>query len=239
MRIALITLMYHEIVKDAISKYSISIDTLKTHLESLLKITQPITFEEFDPLKYRKHTNLIITFDDGHFSNYEAAKELNKIGVKGVFYIVKNFSLFDTNFLSVNQIKEISEMGHEIGVHGKDHDWWTYKDINVLISEINETKEWLESIISKKVISCSAPGGKINKKIASDIYKNIPEIKYIRSIKPNIFFNYRKTCVGTFYVHTNTSINELTSIVKLRLSTFLIRSLEYNIKYFVKQVLKK
>lgn len=125
--------------------------------------------------------DVLITFDDGDKSNLEAARLLSQLGLKGVFYVVRDYSLNDPDYLNEEDIKEISGLGHTIGVHGYDHEWYTRKSKELLVAELDETAKWIETLTGKKVTTLSAPGGRITKEILQAIKKNLPYLKYIRN----------------------------------------------------------
>src|SRR5688572_20258172 len=64
---------------------------------------------------------MLITFDDGHEDNYTAAFPImQKYGFTGILYIVGNYIGID-GYLNVDQIKEMSTAGWEIGSHSMSH----------------------------------------------------------------------------------------------------------------------
>lgn len=138
-----------------------------------------IDLEAPEPLK--TENGVLITFDDGHRSNLKAAQLLRDQGLKAVFYVLKNKSLLDPDYLAEDDIRSIAEMGHLIGVHGKDHKWWTGKTAAQLCEEFGETKAWIESLTKRPVVTCSAPGGILDRETVQTLRKNFPDVKYIRS----------------------------------------------------------
>ena len=181
------TLMYHQITNASLEgKYWVSLDSFKRQVDYLVgNRFKTIDFNEDDYESNARY--VLITFDDGHASNFEAAEELYKRGLKGVFYILKDKSLNDPAYLTEDQLRQMAKMGHVLGVHGKDHRWWTKKDDAQLVAEFSEVINWLEYLCEKKVITCSAPGGILNSRIEGLIREKFIDLKYIRNSVP--FFN--------------------------------------------------
>ena len=63
---------------------------------------------------------------------------------------------------NIELIENISDRGHEIGIHGWDHNLLHTKNTKDFISEILRTKEYLESIIKKPVIGYRSPCFSLN-----------------------------------------------------------------------------
>ena len=170
-------LMYHEIAYPFRHPFYVHPDDFKKQIDWLLTNG----YKSIDLSKGDDTGNVLITFDDGHKSNLEAARYLHEKGMVAVFYILKNFSLEDSEYLTEDDIKEIATLGHIIGVHGKNHLWWTRKRKEELVRELEETAIWLKTLTGQEVITCSAPGGMIRQRERYIIRKHCPYFKYIRS----------------------------------------------------------
>ena len=180
-------LMYHETTAPAKTKYYVSIENFKKQIQLLNKLNiNSVDLENKQFTNNNKYPSTLLTFDDGHKSNLQAARILHKHKLKGYFFCVKDFSLNNPEYLTEKDIYEIAEMGHTIGVHGKDHKWWTTKSNQQLVEELTETKEWIENITGKAVTTCAAPGGVLNKNIIDCILLSMPEYKFIRTVKVGI-----------------------------------------------------
>ena len=203
-------LMYHEIAYPYKHKFYVHPKNFKEQMIWLKS-------NEFRPIDISKNDcdgNILLTFDDGHKSNLQAARYLKECGFVGIFYVVKDFSLNRADYLNENDIREIAAMGHIVGVHGKDHSWWTAKSINELIAELDETSKWIENITGKMPISCSAPGGQIRSREVKAIKRYLPYMRYIRTsfhdynLKGDNLINSKGISVGT-------SIEEFEKIVRM------------------------
>lgn len=202
-------LMYHEIAFPYRHPFYVNPDEFRKQIDWLVANG----YKSIDLRKGDDSGNVLITFDDGHRSNLEAARYLHTKGLVAVFYLLKNFSLEDPEYLNEDEIKEIASLGHLIGVHGKNHFWWTRKSKDVLVSELDETARWIESLTGQPPITCSAPGGMIRGRERRIIRKYLPYIKYIRSS----FHGYNKsgdTNLNSKGVGIMTSIEEFEKMVK-------------------------
>jgi peptidoglycan/xylan/chitin deacetylase (PgdA/CDA1 family) len=76
---------------------------------------------------------VMITFDDTRLEHFtEAMTELNKYGFKGVFFIM-TVSLNRPGYMSKEQVKQLADKGHVIGLHT-----WNHKDVKTFTGE-----DWL------------------------------------------------------------------------------------------------
>ncbi|MDR3680038.1 MAG: polysaccharide deacetylase family protein [Flavipsychrobacter sp.] len=114
---------------------------------------------------------VVLTFDDGTASQYEnALPELNKYGFKAVFFIM-TVVLDKKNYLSKNQVKKLTNEGHEIGCHTWDHHNVTqYKGDDWKI-QVQQPVSLLKSITGMPVKYFAYPYGLWNKN-AADALKN-------------------------------------------------------------------
>lgn len=173
-------LMYHETTSPAKTKYYVPIEQFRKQMEMLKELgVSSLSLED----QLFGDQKVLLTFDDGHKSNYQAAQIMASLGLKGYFYVVKDFSMTNPDYLSEDEIFQMSQMGHSIAIHGKNHKWWIRKSDQQLIDELAETKEWIEGITQKKVVTCAAPGGFIDKRVEECILKNFPDIKSIRTVR--------------------------------------------------------
>jgi len=113
---------------------------------------------------------VMLTFDDTDLEQYTFAKaEMDKYGFKGVYFIM-TVSLNRPNYMSRDQVKDLSDKGHIIGSHTWDHhsvkqykgdDWKT---------QIEKPTQQLSAITGEAVRYFAYPFGLWNKEA-------IPELK--------------------------------------------------------------
>ena len=106
---------------------------------------------------------VIISFDDTRLDHYTVAlAELNKYGFKGVFFIM-TVSLNRPGYMTKEQVKELADEGHVIGLHT-----WNHKNVKTFTEEdwaiqIERPWEQLKAITGKPVDYFAYPFGLWNK----------------------------------------------------------------------------
>lgn len=120
---------------------------------------------------------IIITFDDAYLSFYKYAYDvLESFKIKAVVFVPVNYigktnnwdvQIFKKKYMHMNeqQLGEISEHGFELGSHTLSHRLLTYLDINNLKYEFEKSKNILEEISGKEILSVSYPFGRVNLKV--------------------------------------------------------------------------
>jgi peptidoglycan/xylan/chitin deacetylase (PgdA/CDA1 family) len=113
---------------------------------------------------------VMLTFDDTDGEQYTlGAKEMNKNGFKGVFFIM-TVSMNRPHYMTKEQIKELSDTGHDVEAHTWDHHMVTKyagKDFEI---QLEKPKKKLEDLTGKPVNYFAYPFGVWNK-------ASIPELK--------------------------------------------------------------
>ena len=179
-------LIYHDLNSQEIPAFERQIEWLKTHYT----IISPDEFKEIINKKARINCNkVLITFDDGFYSGYFAAKNiLNKHNIKAIFFIISDFigmgdRIQAKEFISTNIIpgKPINEIpcdsynlcyddarlllseGHTIGAHTKTHARLSYlRDSNLLEEEIISSADEMEKILGTQINDFAYTFGDIN-----------------------------------------------------------------------------
>lgn len=120
----------------------------------------PITFNDVVNGKLPQKP-IILTFDDGYADFYQNAFPiLKQKNMTAVSYIITSFK--NGNYMSDDQIKEISVYGIEIGSHTIDHPDLSKTSEAKAEREINQSKKDLEALIGKSIVSFCYPAGKYN-----------------------------------------------------------------------------
>jgi len=169
-------LMYHYVVEDAaLAKKDKRVVTVKSFDKQMrfLKANNynVISLEALVSLIRAKkkipQNTIVITFDDGHLDNYTNAYPiLKKYNLQATMFVIVDY-LSSPNFMTQEQIKEMSDSGLvTIGSHTLTEKYLPkIKEENVLKREIFESKNKLESILGKPVNCFSYPIGGFNKAI--------------------------------------------------------------------------
>jgi peptidoglycan/xylan/chitin deacetylase (PgdA/CDA1 family) len=153
---------------------------------------QTITFYDLQKepqMDLRK--KVMLTFDDGYEDNYTLLfPVLKKYGFKAVIYLVTRIDHNAwgvkegeprVNMMNADMVKEMTDYGIEMGGHTRNH-------VNLLKcgaeqrrDEIKGSKEDIEKLTGKKVISFAYPFGGIDE----DIKKNTAEAGYDYAVSTN------------------------------------------------------
>lgn len=105
---------------------------------------------------------IVPTFDDGYDDNYNYALPiLKKYGSTGTFFIITG-KIGKNEYMSEDQVKEVSNAGNEIGSHSVNHPSLDKYRGESLKNELTKSKEILQNITSSSIISFCYPAGKYN-----------------------------------------------------------------------------
>jgi peptidoglycan/xylan/chitin deacetylase (PgdA/CDA1 family) len=140
----------------------------------------------YDYLVYNKplpEKPVMITFDDTRGEQYSiGAAEMKKYNFKAVFFVM-TVSINRPNYLSKDEIKDLSSSGNCIAAHTWDHHMVTKysgEDWNI---QLVKPKTKLEEIIEKPITNFAYPFGLCNKEAIPEIKKSGYKMAYILSTK--------------------------------------------------------
>lgn len=148
---------YHDVVPYPPSYiYSVSVPQIQEHLQII---------SEFNAHLGKQATPLV-TFDDGHISQYEhALPELQKFGVKGAFCVTAGWTGRQATYMSGRHLRELAALGHAIYAHGWSHKMLTRCTPAWLYDELRKPKQFLEDLLGAPVIALSIPHGRWNQRV--------------------------------------------------------------------------
>ncbi len=105
---------------------------------------------------------LLITFDDGHESDFTiAAPELARRNLHAIFFVVWSY-LGQPGYLSREQVLALREQGFEIGSHGLTHVPLSKISPAQASNEILESKHRLEDLLQQPIAGLALPFGHYN-----------------------------------------------------------------------------
>ncbi|MHB1286995.1 MAG: glycosyltransferase [Leptospirales bacterium] len=170
-------LMYHRISD------SIEPDILNTHPTMFARQMEWLKEERYNILSATdamsglftgslKTDSVLVTFDDGYRDNFtEAYPVLKRMGLPALVFPTSDFVLGaskhpryknwkeEVEYLSPDQIREMSSNGIDFGSHGKTHTHFPTLSADMAEGELRESKECLEQWTGKQISLCAYPNG--------------------------------------------------------------------------------
>ena len=168
-------LCYHRIEDGRNDIYSVSPAIFASHLQILADsgYSSVLPDELYDYLVYNTtlpDKPVIISLDDSRKEHYTiAAPELEKRNFRGAFFIM-TVTNDKKNYLSTDEIVELSDRGHSIGLHSWDHVMATkYNDSTIWEKQVYTPKKKLEDMIGKPIDYWAYPNGVYNREAAEEL----------------------------------------------------------------------
>ena len=107
--------------------------------------------------------SVVITFDDGYRDNYtNAFPILKEFNMNATIFVISSYLNRDL-YLTSEEIKEMSDYGLDIESHTVSHVKLSTLPYEAQLKELKNSKETIENITDKPVISIAYPEGKYNK----------------------------------------------------------------------------
>ncbi|MGG7178858.1 polysaccharide deacetylase family protein [Clostridium paraputrificum] len=172
-------LYYHSVEPSEANEVIISPDKLR---EQLLFIKNSgyttLTMAELNDYilndKAIPEKSIVVTFDDGYMDNYtNAFPILKELDMKATVFVITN-GIDDGYYMSSAQLKEMSDYGLDIESHTYNHLHLNQLTYEKQLEELKTSKEKLEAITGKTVISVAYPFGDLNE----DSKKAVKEAGY-------------------------------------------------------------
>jgi peptidoglycan/xylan/chitin deacetylase (PgdA/CDA1 family) len=157
-------LLYHALFegKANTEKYAIATDTFEQHINYLSEegfgsISFNTFLNGFQPLPNKKY--IIITFDDGNYSDYSIAFPiLKKYGFVATFFVTVS-RIGTRDYLDWDHLKEMIDGDMSIQSHSLNHLFLSDLSKDNLRKELTESKRIIEDKLSLPVHFISLPGG--------------------------------------------------------------------------------
>lgn len=132
------------------------------YIEFLEKSKSVTSFERLK--KNREKSGIVMTFDDGHISNYWAAKYMFDGGYGFADFFINPNLVGSCNYMSWDQISELSALGMSIQSHGLDHAYLSECSDEELQYQLAESKRIIENRINMPVTILAPPGGRYDER---------------------------------------------------------------------------
>lgn len=154
-------LNYHEIRAEPWEYlYSLQLEDFEAHLRA-------IAGPEPDAV-----SNLGVTFDDGHRTQYEQAfPALQCHGIQAIFFVTGSFTNTHADYMTSGQLRELADAGHEVQAHGWHHRFLTHCGEAELEEELRRPKETLEQHLGREVDALSFAGGRWDKRVLESCHR--------------------------------------------------------------------
>lgn len=107
-----------------------------------------------------------ITFDDGHFSNFEFALPiLQTRALRAWFFITVGWTNRRSGYMGWRELRALHQAGQQIGAHGWTHILLTHCSARRLHSELVDARLTLEDKLGTPITAMSLPGGRYNRRV--------------------------------------------------------------------------
>lgn len=177
---------------------------------------------------------IVLTFDDGHLSNYTLAMPMLKFyGFKAHFFVTTGW-LNTPYFLKSNQVKRLSDEGMRIGSHGVTHKFFNEMTIDIIKKEMEKSRDDLQFLLGTPVTSFSAPGGRITS-ATTEVGRRLGYSVFCTSRVGMFRPGYKLTKIPRFAIKSNNSIKDFEKIVT---GDFLYCTMQ-NLRYIILNIIKK
>lgn len=112
--------------------------------------------------------SLVITFDDGHYSNFQfAAPLLESTALRGHFFLPSTWIGQRHGFMNWHDVRALASRGHGIGSHSATHAFLPSCNAAAMYEELAGSRHALEDQLGAAVTSISMPGGRWNETVLS------------------------------------------------------------------------
>lgn len=164
----IVFLMYHELelpgrkmcqVEPGYIRYVVPAENFRSQLQ-WMKDSGFRGLSVSEALLYRTEPSVCITFDDGCETDLIAAAPLlREFGFGATFYITAGF-VGTPGYLNTAQLRELDQMGFEIGCHSMTHPYLPNLPEAGLKREIADAKLQIEQTLGHSIEHFSCPGGR-------------------------------------------------------------------------------
>lgn len=175
----------------------------------------------------------VVTFDDGHISNYYAAKYIKDNDFGTADFFINPEKVGSPYYMTWDEIRHLHQWGMSIQSHGLDHKYLSDCDDVELHRQLLKSKLMIEEAVDTKVTILAPPGGRYDNRVMT-LSKKMG-YQFIANSAPGGLKSFDDYLVPRYAVLKSHSITDLLSLNKTNnLLAFKIKS-----KYMVLLIIKK
>jgi peptidoglycan/xylan/chitin deacetylase (PgdA/CDA1 family) len=225
-----IIVAYHEIcVEPSGYLYAVTARQLEDHLRVLSELIQN------SPTKIPP---TLITFDDGHISNYNYALPLlEKYSQRAIFFVTAGWTGVRDEVMSWSQLRELITLGHSVASHGWSHVPLTRCPLAEARQELERSKATLEDRLGIAADSISLPHGRWH----DALLDLCAQVGYRRVYTSNAWMTSRQRdgvqLYGRLMMRRSTEAAEFRRLLTLGPSGRLFRRAQYGTKELARRML--
>lgn len=238
-------LLYHALFDKEINaeKYAIN----KAEFERQIRYLSENGFKSLLPADFwgtqiavgSNKKGVMITFDDGNYSDYSIAFPiLKKYGFGAVFFVTTNW-VGTKNYMTWSNLKEMAENGMSIQSHSMTHSFLSDLSPDNLYKELNESRNIIGENLDIIADYISLPGGFCSRKVLNTakeasyraVFTSVPGLNGF-DCKGKEF-----TVLNRFVITRKTSFEDFKAIVNRDKKKIALYMLEHYFKNSIKRIL--
>ena len=226
-------LMYHDIVRDESEKqelpverrhYALTGQSFSEHLKLIRRMDlETLTADDLsDRQDIANRATVLITFDDGHISQYEwGFRLLHEHGLRATFFIVPAW-IGRPGFLTWDHVKEMVRYGMSVQSHTYSHQFLVQLMSKQLVDELRGSKKIIEDHTGKPVHALSLPGGRADRAVwqlaasygYEQVYTSSPGYGEYRPLWERMHRNgYQPRAIHRFAITPGIGVRQLESLL--------------------------
>jgi len=179
--------------------------------------------------------SVVLTFDDGHISNYWAGKFIAEQGYGSADFFINPAHVGKDYYMTWDQVLELSSLGMSIQSHGFDHRYLSDLTDIELREQLLKSKNQIELYTNQPVKRLSPPGGRYDKRCLEQAKK----IGYqsVLSSQPGIVENLDHFLLPRISVKKNSGVDELLALNRTINPRLMILRIKYQLLKIMKVIL--
>jgi|SRR5579864_92927 len=149
---------YHELSSKATDyTYALTSRHFEEHLQLATELSGKLGNEQ---------SPIVVSFDDGHISNYTSALPLlQKYSCKAIFFVIGSRMGEHKDFMTWAHLRELIALGHRVEAHGWSHTFLTRCSDADLRNELVRPRQVLQDRLGAPVRALSAPHGRWDRRV--------------------------------------------------------------------------